>query len=87
MNINPELAGRYAEFLEENSQNILRLCNALDGQLCVAVQCMDQKNGLNAAKRLAQIIDTIKSAVPVSDDACHRLILALKRIAAIGFGR
>ena len=76
MNVNTELMGRYAEFLEDHSRQIVSLCQQLENCLTIAVQCMDQQSGRAAALRMAQNVENIKNNVPMADDACQRLILS-----------
>ena len=89
MNVNTQKMEEYAEFLEENSRKIIVLCNKLEESLVMAVQCMDQQSGRSAAQRMAQNLENIKSNVPISDDACKRLILSKKYVNSAGqvFGR
>ena len=89
MNLNTASMREYAEFLEENSSRITTLCNSLEENLMRAIQYMDQASSLHAVKRMAQNIENIKNSVPINDDACKRLILALKRVqdAQNVFGR
>lgn len=89
MNVNTQKMGEYAEFLDENSKKIIALCNKLEENLAIAVQCMDQQSGRSAALRMAQNLENIKSNVPISDEASKRLILSKKYIDSAGraFGR
>lgn len=89
MNVNTQKMEEYAAFLEETSRNIIALCNTLGEGLLVAVQCMDQQSGRSAAQRMAQNLENIKNNVPISDDACRRLILSKKYVdgASHVFGR
>lgn len=89
MNVDIQKMEEYAEFLEENSRKIIDLCNKLEENLIIAVQCMDQQSGRSAAQRLAQNLEKIKSNVPISDDASKRLVLSKKYIDNAGhvFGR
>lgn len=89
MNVDTQKMEEYAEFLEENSRKIIDLCNKLEENLIIAVQCMDQQSGRSAAQRLAQNLEKIKSNVPISDDASKRLVLSKKYIdnARHVFGR
>lgn len=89
MNLNIANMREYAEFLEENSNRIIALCNSLEINLMDAIQYMDQASSLYAVKRMTQNIENIKNSVPINDDACKRLILALKRVqdAQNVFGR
>ena len=89
MTIETEQARRCAETLENNSRAIIQLCNDIEEMLSVAVQCMDSEGGRAAAARMNQNMENIKRSVPVEDDACKRLILALKQIAETSrtFGR
>ncbi len=84
MNVDTGKMQAYAEFLEDKSENIIELCNRLEENLLVAVQCMDQQSGRGAAQRLTQNLENIKASVPISDDACKRLILSLKHINSAG---
>ena len=70
----------YADFLEENSRQITLLCEAIEENLSLAIQCMDSKSGLEAARRMTVNLENIKKNIPINDDACQRLILSLKRI-------
>lgn len=70
----------YADFLEENSRQIISVCNSLEGSLSEALNFMDQKSALMATRRMVGNIENIKKSVPISDDACKRLILVLRRI-------
>lgn len=89
MNLNTASMREYAEFLEENSSRIIALCASLEANLMSAIQYMDQASSLYAVKRMTQNIENIKNSVPINDDACKRLILALKRVqdAQNVFGR
>ena len=89
MNVNTQKMEEYASFLEENSRNIIALCNKIEECLTIAVQCMDQQSGRGAAQRMAQNLENIKKNVPVSDDAGKRLILSKKYVDSAGqvFGR
>lgn len=89
MNVNTQKMAEYAAFLEDNSRKIVALCDHLEECLVVAVQCMDQQSGRGAAQRMAQNLENIKNNVPISDDACKRLILSKKYIDSAGqiFGR
>ena len=89
MNVNTDKMSQYAEFLDENSQKIVALCNQIEQTLAIAVQCMDQQSGKNAANRMAQNLENVKKNVPISDDASNRLTLSRKLIDDAGavFGR
>lgn len=89
MNVDPAKMAEYADFLSNNSRKIVELCNRIEEGLLIAVQCMDQQSGRNAASRMAQSLETVKSNVPISDDASRRLTLSRQYIAAAGsvFGR
>lgn len=89
MELDPVLMGQYADFLEEFSRQITDLCRGMEELTASASQCMDQVSGLQAARALAINMENIIKNVPVSDEACQRLILAMKRIAAAQdvFGR
>ena len=89
MNVNTDKMGEYAEFLDQNSQKIIALCNKIEETLVIAVQCMDQQSGRGAAQRMAQNLENVKKNVPISDDASKRLVLAKKYIGDAGavFGR
>ena len=91
MELNPQLMGQYAEFLEEFSAQITALCHQMEQLGYTASQCMDQVAGLQACKALMTNMENIIANVPVADDACQRLILAMKRVAAaqqtFGHGR
>lgn len=80
MNVNTEKMAEYADFLQENSRKIIVLCNNIEQRLLMAVQCMDQQSGRSAARRMAQNLENIKNNVPLSDDACRRLILSKKHV-------
>ena len=80
MNVNTLKMEEYAAFLEENSRNIVDLCNKLEECLAIAVQCMDQHSGRAAALRMAENIENIKNNVPISNDAAKRLQLSKKYI-------
>lgn len=80
MNVNTEMMQRYADFLEDKSRQIIALCNALNTNLSVARQCMDQSSGQNAATRMNQNIENIKRSVPVADSAAKRLVLSKKHV-------
>ena len=80
MNVNTQKMEEYADFLEENSRNIVNLCNELERCLTIAVQCMDQDSGHAAALRMAENIENIKNNVPISNDAAKRLQLSRKYI-------
>lgn len=89
MNVNTALMQNYATFLEEKSRQIVALCNALNTNLSVATQCMDQSSGHAAAARMGQNIENIKKSVPVADSASKRLVLSKKHVEAATqvFGR
>lgn len=89
MNVNTNKMSEYAEFLNENSRNIIALCNKIEQNLLIAVQCMDQQSGRGAAGRMAQNLENIKKNVPISEDASQRIVLAKKYIGDAGrvFGR
>lgn len=89
MNVNTELMAEYAQFLEEHSLAIINLCDKLEENLMMAVQCMDQQSGRAAAQRMAQNIENIKANVPMADSAAKKLILSRKHIHSAGqvFGR
>ena len=89
MNVNTRKMEEQAEFLTENSKKIIAICNKLEESLAVAVQCMDQQSGRNAAQRMAQNLENIKNNVPISDDASKRLVLSKKYVNGAGrvFGR
>lgn len=80
MDVITEKMAEYANFLDENSRNIETLCNMIEQQLQVAVQCMDQQSGRNAALRMAQNIENVKNNRPISDNASERLVLAKKLV-------
>lgn len=83
MNLVTEQMREYATFLEEISEKIVNQCNALEGNVVVALHCMDQKSGLVASRNMLQNIENIKASVPYSDDAAQRLIKAMKLIDSI----
>lgn len=89
MRVDTEKMAEYASFLEENSRKIIALCAKIEEGLAVAVQCMDQQSGRNAAQRMAQNMENIKNNVPISDDASQRLLLSKKYVDSAGtvFGR
>ena len=89
MELNTSLMEEYAQFLEDHSRQIVELCGQLEECLAIAAQCMDQQSGLAAASRMAQNVENIRNNVPMSDDACKRLVLARKRVdsATQVFGR
>ena len=60
MNLNTASMSEYAEFLEENSKQIIALCNSLEANLMDALQYMDQKSSVLAVKRMTQNIENIK---------------------------
>ena len=82
MELDPELMGQYADFLEEFSEHITGLCRQMEELSTTASQCMDQLTGLKACRSLIDNMENIIANVPVADDACQRLILAIRRIAA-----
>lgn len=84
MNVDTAKMMEYSEFLEENSRKIIALCNTIEQQLVVAVQCMDQQSGRGAALRMSQNMENIKNNVPVSDAASKRLVLSKKYVDAAG---
>lgn len=84
MNVNTEKMVEYANFLETNSRNIINLCNEIEQALAIAVQCMDQQSGRGAAQRMAQNMENIKNNVPLSDDACQRLVLSKRYVDSAG---
>lgn len=89
MNVNTQKMEEYADFLEENSRKIVALCNKLEQNLTIAVQCMDQQSGRNAAHRMAQNLENIKKTVPLSGEAVRRLVRSKKYVdsAQHVFGR
>ena len=89
MNLNTDLMDAYAQFLEDHSREIINLCGQLEECLNIAVQCMDQQSGLAAAARMARNIENVRKNVPMSDDACKRLVLARRQVdsATQVFGR
>lgn len=89
MNVNTTKMVEYANFLEENSRNIIALCTSLEGKLSVAAHLMDSESGRAAGLRMAANIENIKKNVPISNDACKRLLLSKKYIdsARQVFGR
>ena len=89
MNVDTGKMAEYAEFLDENSRNIVELCTKIEETLVLAVQCMDQQSGRGAAQRMAQNLENIKNNVPISDDASKRLVLSKKYVDSAGtvFGR
>ena len=89
MNVETTKMSEYADFLEENSKKIIALCTSIEESLSLAVQCMDQQSGRGAAQRMQQNMENVKNNVPISDDACKRLILSLKYVNSAGnvFGR
>lgn len=89
MNVDTQKMSEYADFLEESSRRVVALCQKLETNLAVAVQCMDQQSGRLAAQRMAQNLETIRNSVPINDDAVQRLTLARKYIQNAGniFGR
>lgn len=70
----------YTRFLEENYKQIGNVCSQLEGALGEALNYMDQKSALMATRRMAGNIENIKKSAKLSDDACKRLILVLKRV-------
>lgn len=84
MNVNTMKMEEYAQFLEEKSRNIIELCNHIQEDLIIAMQCMDQQSGQGAAMRMGNNIENIKRSVPVSDDAARRLVLSKKYVDSAG---
>ena len=84
MDVNTEMMRQYAEFLEQWSNSIIILCNNMESLMPVAVQCMDQQSGREAAVRMYQNMEDVKANVPISDDAVQRLIKTLKIINDAG---
>ncbi len=80
MNFNTTSMAQYAQFLEDHSRKIVNLCEHLEGCLSMAVQCMDQQSGRQAAVRMAQNIETIKKSAPMADNASKRLILSMRQV-------
>lgn len=89
MNVNTVGMQNYADFLEDHSRQIQNLCQQMEQLVAIAAQCMDQQSGVAAAGRLMQNMETIRTNVPMADDACQRLILSLGYIRSAGsiFGR
>lgn len=89
--MNTTLMQQYVEFLEDFCQRITTLCDGMESLTDYAGQCMDQVSGLQAAKQLLANMEVIKANLPTADDACQRLILAMKKIIeaqnAMGRGR
>lgn len=84
MNVDTVRMQEYADFLEDHSHQIIQLCDNLEQALSMAVQCLDQESGRSAAQRMTQNLENIKSSVPISDDACKRLILSKKYVDGAG---
>ena len=80
MNVDTGKMSEYSQFLLESSRRIVALCSAIEEQLVLAVQCMDQQSGRNAAMRMAQNLENVKNNVPISDDASERLERSRKLI-------
>lgn len=80
MNVNTQLMAQYADFLENKSREIQELCVQVEQLMQVAVQCMDQQSGRQAAARLAQNMENIRANVPISDDAAKRLLLSKRMV-------
>lgn len=70
----------YADFLEENSRQIVSVCNSLEESLGEALNFMDQKSAVMATRRMVGNIENIKESVKNNDGAYKRLILVLRRI-------
>lgn len=70
----------YADFLEENSRQIVSVCNSLEESLGEALNFMDQKSAVMATRRMVGNIENIKESVKNNDGAYQRLILVLRRI-------
>ena len=60
MDVNTEKMISYRGFLAENSRDIQKLCDSLANNLLIAVQCMDQTSGRNAARRMAHNLENIR---------------------------
>lgn len=80
MELDTEKIKEYASFLEENSREIVSLCNQLENSLSNALNYMDQKTALMATRRIVGNMEAIKKCVPLNDEECKRLILVLKLI-------
>lgn len=84
MNLDTGKMRECAEFLEENSNQIKRVCEEIEEYIQIASQCMDQESGRGAAQRMAISVENIKNNVPINDDACKRLVLSLKHVGDAG---
>lgn len=84
MNLNTEGMQQYAEFLENNSNNIKEVCATLQEYIQMARQCMDHESGIGASQRMESNIENIIKNVPINDDACKRLVLSLKYVRDAG---
>lgn len=73
-----ELMQTAAENLEECSRQIVLLCEQLEQNSQAAHQCMDEKAGLEALKRLLVSVEEIKRVAPISDDQARKLVLSRK---------
>ena len=80
MNVDTSRMQEYADFMEEQSRQIINLCNQIEQSMGEAIQYMDQVSGLNAAKNLMENMENIKVCAQFSDDTCKKLVLAKKRI-------
>lgn len=78
MELNRGLMSQYAEFLEENTRQIVELCNNVQEALAIARHCLDQSSGVVAAAELYNNMENIRKAVPIEDNAIKRLVLAKK---------
>ncbi|MBR5093462.1 MAG: hypothetical protein IK095_00070 [Oscillospiraceae bacterium] len=80
MNVDPELMQQYADYMEECSGRIQRLCTEVENCVSMASQCMDSVGGLAASKRLLQSMETIRANIAWAEDACKRLVLSKKHV-------
>lgn len=84
MNLNTIYMHEYADFLEEHSNKILSVCEEIEEYIQIAVKCMDQESGHNAARRMLQNIEAIKANIPTNQESCKRLVKALKYVNDAG---
>ena len=76
MNLNLTSMDEYVQFLQNTSVQIQKLCDEMGEELLIAVQCMDQQSGRQAARRMAQNIQNIKNNIIIADESVQKLVKA-----------